>query len=305
MNLFRNALLTTSVGLALSLGAGQAQAFAFDLEDAGSLSIKFDFYSAECDSTTATCYGGNVGNPNLATGTSPGNGTYNETTFGVGRFTSIASEPGSFPTVWQQGDAGEQLLVFIYGVADEDILGPDVSGNYTILNTGCLGGDCDGKIHMDVYAVPTGQFFGFVQPNGLSTSDRTGFDTFAGITDIGELVYKSEFTQGARGINGADDMVQTTRAGTLPTTGSGAWLADCVAGPACVWFDSNSQDNSSDFFGQFTLQIAAAPLQANGWLGYNNDPILTNAIPEPGIFALLGGGLLGLGFAGRMRKGRS
>jgi hypothetical protein len=124
MNLFRNALLTTSVGLALSLGAGQAQAFAFDLEDAGSLSIKFDFYSAECDSTTATCYGGNVDNPNLAAGTSPGNGTYNETTFGVGRFTSIASEPGSFPTVWQQGDAGEQLLVFIYGVADENILGP-------------------------------------------------------------------------------------------------------------------------------------------------------------------------------------
>ena len=300
MNTFKKALLTTSIGLALSFGAGQTHAALVDLSGAGPISIKFDFYSAECSSITSTCYGGNVDNPNplMPPGTTPGNGTFNETTFGLGRITTIAAEPGSNPILFSAA-GGEQLVIFLYGVADSLITGPDGAGNFNIYNTGCQGGDCDGLIHLDIYQMTTAEFKGFTGSGGWSTADRTSFDVFTGVTNK-TLWAATTFTQGARGIDGVYDLVQTTRSSTLPTTGSGAWLGDCVSGPACDYLNSNSypagNGKMADLFGEFTLQVAAPALQAKGWLGYNNDPILAtaSAVPEPGILSLFGGALLGM-----------
>jgi hypothetical protein len=343
MNTFKKALLTSSIGLALSLGAGQAHAVVIDLSGAGPLSMKFDFYSAECitDATNSNnCYGGaTAGTPwpgeagatypvavppdlpfPLPAGIAPGGGTLNETTYGVGRITSISSEPGSFPTLWNNGDLGKQLAVFVYGVADQLISYDSTSGDFTINNVGCKDnnavGGCDGLIHMDIYEMDTADYLGVVDApfNGNdawnATADRTGFNVFDRLTNAAsaELWAATTFTPKGRGIDTFNlySMVQTTRSSTLPTSGSGVWLADCVdgaaGGPACAYLDSNGQANGSDLFGQFTLQTAASAAQANGWDGYNNDPILGTAIPEPGMLSLFGGGLLGMGFFRRFAK---
>jgi hypothetical protein len=309
MNTFKKTLLTSSMGLALSLGAGQAQALI--TLPAGEFSIKYDFYSAECNSATSTCYGGDLGGGATYPGPpapqggpndiAPGNGTLNETTFGVGRIASIVSYPTGVPTLWNNGDGGKELAVFLYGVADKSITYDGVSGDFTIGNVGCQGGACDSLIHVDYYEMATADYAGV---GVWTTANRTAFDQFTGITDVGTLWAKTTFTTGADGINGIYDMLQTTRGATLPTTGSGAWLADCVSGPACAFLDSNAQTNGADLFGQFTLERTVGSVAANGWDGYNNDPVIGKAVPEPGILSLFGGGLLGMSFFRRFANRR-
>ena len=340
MNTFKKALLTSSIGLALGLGAGQAQAVTIDLSGAGPLSIKFDFYSTEVvtpagrvpvgytpgadnpPNIDTPAYGGNVGggatypstttSPNIdppfpiQAGTAPGNGTLNETTFGVGRITSIVSYPTGVPTIWNNGDNGKQLAIFVYGVADKSITYNNLNGDFSIGNVGCVGGSyCDGLIHLDIYELTTAEYAGV----GVWTpADRYAFDEFAGITDLGpsRLWAATTFSTGADGIQSGFDLVQTTKSATLPTTGNGSWLANCVAGPACAYLDTNGQAHGTDLFGQFTIERTLGIVATNGWQAYNNDPIIGDSkkVPEPGFLTLFGGGLLGMSFFRRFANRR-
>ena len=69
--------------------------------------------------------------------------------------------------------------------------------------SGCTGAPCDGKIHIDFYALPnaTGTNFGVADPAGLTVADRAlagGWDQFDGITNVvgGSLLMKWELVAG-------------------------------------------------------------------------------------------------------------
>ncbi len=336
----KNALLTASMGLALSLGAtSEAHAYAFNLGGySGGVSIKYNLYTAECTTPVVgggSCYGGDVpGYQAGANAVPPGNGYLNETTYGIGRITTIQDSSGNID-LWQAGNNGEQLMIFLYGIADAVNQGGSNS-RPNLYNVGCQGGgDCDSKIHWDVYKISNASYIANGGLAGYSTNARKTFSTFNGITNnidpsnnidptiASQLVFKMTFAPGivtsGQTLNGFNtllaELVQTVNSGTLPTTGEGAWLGNCVPGtPACsgvngVNFNTNSEPNGTDFFGQFTLTDQLTQQAVNsGWRGFSNDPILTvNAVPvpEPSALLLLSGGLLGLSAVRRMANRRS
>lgn len=317
MNTFKKALLTTSMGLALSLGATQAHAYAFDLGGyAGPVTFKYDVFTAECTTPAGNatddspCFGGNDSG---GASVGPSGGTLNETTFGVGRVINFEDEFGN--TLWAAGDGGEDMMILLYGIADKTITEAP-AGVFTIENVGCTGGaDCDGKIHMDFYKIDSADFNGFGPGlDQIYSTGRIGFDGWTNVTDLAssEPVFKTEFTSDARGTIPGVDLRQIVDGVTLPASGDGNFLADCVSGDWCTNpdpdnFDTNGQPNGADFAGQFTLRpTTGGPLDA-GWLGRAFDPEDTATernIPEPGILSLFGGALLGLSFFRRFANRR-
>jgi len=311
MKTFKKVLMSTSVGLLLGLGTTQAHAFLFNIGGySGAVDIKFDLYTAECATTpgnatpNSPCYGGN-NSGGAAIG--PSGGTLNETTYGVAHITDF--ETTSSNILWAAGQNGEQILAVVYGIADKSITSPDSGTTFNIENVGCTGGGfCDGKIHLDFYKIASTDYSG-IGAGGITSADRLGFSTFGGVTNLAssELLGKLEFTSGARGTLPGVDLFQNTNSATLPASGSGNFLADCVSGPMCTGsggapnFNTNAEANASDFSGQFTLRQAT---NGGGWGGRSFDPLSTNALPEPSILSLFSGGLLGLGFGRRFAKRR-
>ncbi len=109
-------------------------------------------------------------------------------------------------------------------------------------------------------------------------------------------------------------LFQKVDALSLPTNGAGTFLADCVSGPGCTFFDKSTITDSSqqadpnavgNFFGQFTLSTPGPLDQGfvkNGWLGLDADPVFTGSVPELSTWAMM---LIGFGAVGlRVRRQR-
>lgn len=348
---FKKLSILSALAFAASGFAGQqamaadASTFAFTEDYDGALQIKFRGFTSECDNRDAgnNCFGDDTAGPNGVLG-GPGDnpagtiGTLNETTFGFGRVDTIDKDGGG--NLWNRfaNAQGAELVFFLYGIADLDI---QINGpSFDIFNLGCVGGaGCDGKIHMDFYLIDSGDWPGF---DGINVASRyasgingdagpnngaetsADFKSLTGLTDLAsaDLLFALEYAPrdplGAN--NPTATLTQTVGATTLPTSGLGDLLADCVAGPACagvnnVDFNTNGEGpaglpNINDFFGQFTLADAtttAPAVAAQGWFGDVNDPFRgANAVPTvpaPGILLLFGAGLAGLAASAR-RKAR-
>ena len=286
---------------------------------------------ALCISMAATAHAGAVGPINTGAYTGPVEIQYNgftteagvtastnETTWGAGFITNIFEFGNSSNIFYSNAIPGVQRIGYVlYGIADANIRGP-VGGPFQIFNTGCTGGPCDGKIHIDFYALPnaTGTNFGVADPAGLTVADRAlagGWDQFDGITNVvgGSLLMKWELVAGIQTVDvagGTDPLfdetlatlIQNVSSTTLPATGDGDFLADCISGPACALFDTNGQTAGSDFFGQFSLSASLTSQNLiNGWEGRTSDPVETAVIPEPISAGLFGFGILGLGLLRR------
>ena len=289
-------LKLTSGLLATAFGAfvSTAGAAPIDLPSATDVDLKYTGVTVE---NTSLPGGATFGNSLETTG--PNAGSYAETTWGAGQLNQIIDLSSN--TLWQKGQNGQNVYFMLYGIADKSA-SPDGLGGFRLNNIGCTDASegCDGKIHIDFYLNPTGGNF-LSTTNPITTADRTGFSTMNKVTN-GSLLMSWVLTPGGSPNDPLATLFQDVVKLTLPTTGLGDFLANCVAGPECSLFDQAAIADPStgaiaNFFGQFTLNNS---IGVNGWEGLISDPVLTET-PEPATLGLFGAGLLGLG-ALRNRK---
>lgn len=240
-----------------------------------------------------------------------------ETTWGIGEITEINNTDGD--AAWSKGQGGDYLYYVIYGIADLSVIAGGASNGFGIYNVGCTGGlGCDGKIHLDIYrmSAPISQIL------KKDPDDRIGFGGFNGLTNApGASLYLAlEFVPGKvtaddASTAGVDEsmatLFQNVTSGLLPASGTGTFYAEAVGGSAKTKWDTNGfLGGAADFDANYTLKpnlVAAGGACPNGstanqcFLGLINDPVQSNAIPEPAGLALIGVALAGLGIARRRR----
>jgi hypothetical protein len=263
----------------------------FVLTAPGTVEIKYTGYQAVSKDTGAT-------------------GKLKESTFAAGYMTSINEVGNASNSYWQQGQNNQSISFMMYGVGDASKSPGTGGAGQRVYSKGCTNATfgCDGKIHLDFYIDKltggTNPGFGL---GGLKASDRQGFNKIKGITD-GELLMSWEFTPGliSNPVSGLSDpafdaltttLVQEQDGLPTPAFGTGTYLANCVGGPACLYFRTGSNAGGADFFGinTMTRMLSRSMVGQNGWSYRIADPVIAQVeLPEPGVLALLAAGLLGL-----------
>lgn len=248
----------------------------------------------------------------------------------VGATLTQIVDSNSLLPVFNQGENGQYLAAILYGVSDISITPGGIFGQ-TIYSAGATsagtGGAGDGRIYVDIYLRNSAPDL------SGGPADRTGYNTYNGISDGGSLFLRLELTEGIAVDDpttaGVDEslatLVQDATAATNPATGQGTFYANVIGGSAQAQFNGNgflmpNNGQFADMFGIFDFNVArtdspgipgcttpqgVTTIQETCWENRVSDPIeARTAVPEPGTVGLAGFALLALGaFRRRLRRG--
>jgi hypothetical protein len=294
----RNTLCCLSAVLAPLAAAAPLAPFL--LTRSGTVEIKYSGYQAvSTDSGPST------------------SGVLRESAFAAGYMTSIAELDNPSNSYWQQSQNNQSISFMMYGMGEASSAPGTGALGKRSYGVGCTNAafGCDGLIHLDFYIDKqnggTNPGFGL---GGVKASDRQGFNKLKGLTD-GELLMSWVFAPGlvSGPVAGMSDpgfdpysttLFQEFDGMPLPAYGTGAYLANCVSGPGCLYFRTGSNAGGADFFciNTLTRTLASSIVGQNGWGARVSNPVVAQVeLPEPGMLALVAIGLLGL--AMRRRDG--
>jgi PEP-CTERM motif len=173
--------------------------------------------------------------------------------------------------------------------------------------------------HFQLYNLPLASFPNFSQgTNGYLTGGCTNFNTlcYNTITNVAlhtTPVLTMDLIPGADTTVPTETLLATTNTTTIPLTGSAAGWMDITGGSDAFQFGragfTTAIGTPADMslFDDFCPNVKGCGGQLNptgNWQQVNFDPVGATAIPEPVSLALLGTGLVGMGFAGRRRRNR-
>lgn len=203
------------------------------------------------------------------------------------------TQTGSSTPVWSAGDGGKYLY-----------------GKFDSLIASSFGGETPGSS-----ITFTGGNLYVYEWN--STFDLTKDATIYTDINSGNLFLSAQFVTGGDFFNPTSTLVSTItgsgadgKTGFLAIKGSGASLLDVTGGSAGSALDTNSYARFTGGFADLAMVNTFSILNTGsnpftntykGWDVVSSDPINGIATPEPGTFALLGAGLIGLGLFGRKR----
>jgi hypothetical protein len=173
--------------------------------------------------------------------------------------------------------------------------------------------------NFQLYNIPFLPFPNFSQgTNGYLTGGCTTFNTlcYNTITNVAghtTPVLTMDLIPGADTTVFTETLLATTNTTTIPLTGSAAGWMDITGGSDAFQFGragfTTAIGTPADMslFDDFCPNVAncgGQTMRTGNWQQVNFDPVGATVIPEPVSLALLGTGLVGMGFAGRRRRNR-
>ena len=207
------------------------------------------------------------------------------------------SPKGGAPS-WSQGTGGQYLYGYFDSLLTTSPVGETVGSQVTFSG---------GKL----YVFETTSAFDLTKTATIYTD----------MAAAGTLWLTADFVTGGDFTKPTSTLVATItgggNSGTDPNypaiKGRGTSLLDVTGGTMFSTFDTNSftRYDGSGLFADMSMENTFAIINNGtsplvntykGWDVVSSDPIDAVATPEPGTFALLGAGLIGLGFFGRKRS---